>query len=276
MRTSSPIIALSLFALAACWPSARSGALEGALPHPAAETDIAFTPPRNALHAGLEGARSSAPVSAIEALEYAAAGGEPIARWRLAKLYASGQGVPHDDLKAYDYFWQIVTSYDEENPDRRDRRIVSSAFVAVGLYSLTGIENTKIRPEPQRALAMFRYAATHFGDANAQYNLARMYLDGVGVEKDSLQAVRWLSLAAQKGHAQAQARLGQMLFAGHEALKPQRALGLMWLTLARDAAAGSKKDQWIIDLYDTAMAAANDEDREVALAYVEGHQKQRN
>jgi hypothetical protein len=275
MRTSSPIIALSLFALAACWPSARIGALEGALPH-TPEND-GFTPPRTALHAGLEGSRSGgAPISAIEALEYAAAGGEPLARWRLAKLYATGQGVPHDDLKAYDYFWQIVTSYDEDNPDRRERRIVSSAFVAVGLYSLSGIENTKIRPDAPRALAMFRYAATHFGDANAQYNLARMYLDGVGIEKDSLQAVRWLSLAAQKGHAQAQARLGQMLFAGHESLKPQRALGLMWLTLARDAAAGSKKDQWIADLYDTAMAAANDEDREVALAYVEGHQKQRN
>jgi TPR repeat protein len=275
MRTSSPIIALSLFALAACWPSARIGALEGTLPHPTAESDT-LPPPRTALHAGLEGSRAGAPVSAIEALEYAAAGGEPIARWRLAKLYASGQGVPHDDLKAYDYFWQIVTSYDEENPNQRDRRIVSSAFVAVGLYSLTGIENTKIRPDAPRALAMFRYAATHFGDANAQYNLARMYLDGVGVEKDSLQAVRWLSLAAQKDHAQAQARLGQMLFAGQESLKPQRALGLMWLTLARDTAAGSKKDQWIVDLYATAMAAANDEDREVALAYVEGHQKRRN
>jgi TPR repeat protein len=68
----------------------------------------------------------------------------------------------------------------------------------------------------------------------------RMHLDGVGVDKDSREAVRWLFLAAGKGHLQAEALLGQTLFAGREGVRPQRARGLMWLTLAREAAIGSK------------------------------------
>lgn len=277
MLTSSRIFALSLIGLIACWPASRTGALEGV---DTASTEKAplqiFKTPRAALRAGLEGVRSGDSTSAIEALKYAAAGGEPLAQWRLAKIYASGEGVPHDDIKAYDYFSQIVASYDEDNPNRRDKSIVSSAFVAMGVYSLNGIAKSNVRPDPSRALQMFRYAATNFGDANAQYNLARMYLDGAGIDKDSRQAVRWLYLAADKGHLQAQAKLGQMLFSGQESVKPQRARGLMWLTLAREAAANSKKDQWIVDLYDTAMAAANDEDRQVALAYLDDHLKRRN
>jgi hypothetical protein len=49
----------------------------------------------------------------------------------------------------------------------------------------------------------------------------------------------------------------------------------MWLILAREAAIDSKKDQWIIDLYDKAVASANDEDRQDALAYLEDHLQRR-
>jgi uncharacterized protein len=123
---------------------------------------------------------------------------------------------------------------------------------------------------------MFQFAATRFGDANAQYNLARVHLDGVGVDKDGREAIRWLFLAVDKGHLKAEALLGQTLFTGREGVRPQRALGLMWLTLAREAAIDSKKDKWIIDLYDKAVAAANDGDRQDALAFLEDHLKRRN
>ena len=115
------------------------------------------------------------------------------------KFMPNGDGVPRDDLKAYDYFSQIVANYDEDNPDRRDLAIVSSAFVALGIYNLNGIPGSKVRPDPQRALQMFQFAATTFGDANAQYNLARMHLEGAGVDKDGREAIRWLFLAADKG-----------------------------------------------------------------------------
>jgi len=234
-----------------------------------------FKNPQAALQAGLEGFRAGGDQhSAIEALKYAAAGGESLARWKLGRMYAEGDGVPHDDIKAYDYFSQIVDTFDEDNPNRREMSVVASAFVAVGVYNLNGIANTKVVQNPERALEMFQYAATNFGDANAQYNLARMYLDGAGaIRKDGRQAARWLYLAADKGHRQAQALLGQMLFTGHEGVQKQRAKGLMWLSIAHDNATAAGKDQWITDLYEKAMAAATDTDRQVAAIYKDDRAK---
>src|SRR3981081_2303739 len=274
MLTFRRISGVVLFGLVACLPG-RIGAFEGADGASVEKAPLqTFATPRAALQAGLEGCRSGNASSAIEALKYAAAGGEVLAQWKLAKIYANGDGVPRDDVKAYDYFTQIVANYDEDDPNRRDRAVVASALVALGTYNLNGIANSAI--DPQHALQMLQFAATTFGDANAQYNLARMHLDGAGVDKDGREAIRWLFLAADKGHLPAEALLGQTLFAGREGIRPQRALGLMWLTLAREAASDSKKDKWIIDLYDNAVASANDGDRQDALAYLEDHLKRRN
>jgi uncharacterized protein len=276
VMTANRVTWVVLFSLVACLPRSRIGAFEGTDSARVEKAPLqTVATPRAGLQAGLEGFFSGT-TSAIEALKYAATGGEPLAQWKLAKIYANGDGVPRDDIKAYDYFSQIVTNYDEDDPNRRNLAIVSSAFVAIGTYNLNGIANTKMRPDPQRALQMFQFAATNFGDANAQYNLARMHFEGTGVKKDSREGIRWLFLAADKGHLQAQALLGQTLFSGREGFQPQRARGLMWLTLAREAAIDSKKDKWIIELYEKAVASANDEDRQDALAYLENHLKRRN
>lgn len=213
--TSSRIAVFTLLVLGASLWGTHIRALEGADRAAADKSPMnLYQTPRAALRAGLDDVRSGKPSSAIEALKYAADAGEPIAQWELAKIYAGGDGVPRDDVKAYDYFSQIVSSYDEDNSNRRDVAIVANAFVAVGVYSLNGIAGSKVRPDPARAKQMFQIAATNFGDANAQYNLARMLLDGVGVEKDSRRALQWLDLAAKKRHLQAEALLGQILFSG--------------------------------------------------------------
>ncbi|SFK22789.1 tetratricopeptide repeat protein [Methylocapsa palsarum] len=274
---TSRFVALTMFGLAVVLPGASISALEGAgVSGAAADKAPLYKTPRAALQAGLEEFRSGDATSALAALTYAAAGGESLAQWKLAKIYANGEGVARDDLKAYEYFSQVVAEFDEESPNRRDQVAVSSAIVAVGVYNLTGIANSRVRPDPARAMQMFQYAATRFGDPSAQYNLARMHLDGVGVGKDTRQGLRWLYLAAQKGHLQAQALLGQILLTGQDGAPAQPGRALMWLTLAREAATDAKKDQWIVDLYDRAMAGANEEDRQVALVYLEEHLKGRN
>ena len=53
-------------------------------------------------------------------------------------------------------------------------------FVAVGVYSLSGIPNSDVHADPDRARELFQYAATTFGDPDAQYNLAHMYIVGAG------------------------------------------------------------------------------------------------
>lgn len=276
MQTSSRIAGVILLGLGLYAAAPRVSAFEAADGARVEKAPLkTYATPRAALKAGLEGFSLGDSASAVEALKIAAQGGELLAQWKLAKIYASGDGVPRDDLKAYEYFSQIVKSYDEDSPDRRGVAIVSSASVALGVYSLNGIENSAVVADPERALRLFQFAAANFGDANAQYNLARMLLDGAGAGKDELEALRWLSLAAEKGHVQAQALLGQLLFAGREGIRPQRARGLMWLTLARDGAVDSNKDKWIIDLYEKAVASANEADRHDATTYLEDRLKHR-
>jgi TPR repeat protein len=189
-------------------------------------------------------------------------------------MYAKGDGVPHCDLRAFEYFTRIANSHADDYPDTPQAPFVSNAFVALGQYYLDGIPNSAVKADPERARQMFAYAASYFGNADAQYRLARLYLDGRGgLERDAKQAARWLGLAAQKGQYQAQAVLGSMLFKGDVGPR-QAARGLMWLTLARDSAVGTE-DKWIADLYDAAFKQANDDDRAAALSALERWMKNR-
>jgi len=109
---------------------------------------------------------------------------------------------------------------------------------------------------------MFAHAASYFGDPEAQYQLASLYLDGTGVKQDAKRAVPWLVLAANKGHYKAQALLGRILFNGEHGTR-QRATGLMWLTVACDGPGA--KLPWVEQLRETAVQQATDDERAMAL-----------
>ena len=224
-----------------------------------------FTSGQQAFRIGLYDLKIGDMADSIVALTYAAVKGQPLARWKLGEIYATGDGVPRDDLKAYHYFDQLVEDYDEDQPDWPDVAAISDAFVGVGVYCLNGIPNSDVKPDPRRAHELFQYAATTFRNPNAQFNLARMYLVGAGgLPKDNLTAIRWLALAAKQGHPPSQALLGHMLFVGDGVLD-QRARGLTWLEFAEGGASGPK-DQWIRDLYERDLRAASDNDRRAAAA----------
>jgi TPR repeat protein len=199
-------------------------------------------------------------------LQYAAEQGNAVAQWKLGHMYATGEGVPRCDLRAFEYFSRIANGHADEYPDAPQAPFVANAFIALGQYYLDGIPNSQVKSDPARAREMFSYAASYFGNADAQYHLARIYLDGRGVARDPRQAARWLALAANKGQHQAQARLGSMLFKG-DAIPRQAARGLMWLTLARDSAGSDEK--WINELYDAAFKQAANDERALALVYLE-------
>jgi len=211
------------------------------------------------LRAGdIEGAQKS--------LEEAARNGDVMAAWKLGRMYADGEGVPQSDLRAFEYFRGIANAHADEQTGTAEARFVANAFVALGGYYLSGIPNSNIKPDAARAHEMFNYAASYFGDPDAQYRLGRMLLDGQGGPKDPKVAVRWLSLAAGKGQYQAQAVFGALLFKG-QSVPRDAARGLMWLMLARDAA--TPKETWIADLYAAALKQATETERNVALVHVE-------
>ncbi len=58
-------------------------------------------------------------------------------------------------------------------------------------------------------------AAAAQGDAEAQYDLGKLYYNGSDVEKDYAQAIHWYQKAAAQGLAQAINSIGDCYFYGH-------------------------------------------------------------
>ena len=200
--------------------------------------------------------------AARKLLEGAARNGDVLATWELGRMYADGDGVRQDHQRAFEYFGGIADSHADEPTGTVQARFVANAFVRLGGYYLTGIPNSDIKPDAVRARDLFNYAASYYGDRNAQYRLGRMYLDGQGVSKDTKQGIRWLSLAADKGQYQAQAVFGALLFKGQYVLR-DAARGLMWLMLARNLA--TPEETWITDQYTAAWEQATQDERTRAL-----------
>ena len=103
-------------------------------------------------------------------------------------------------------------------------------------------------------------AAATYRNPNAQFEMGKMFLTGDGVKRNPQQAGRWLQLAAEKGHAGAQATLGQMLFRSGKGVR-----GLAMMTAALERAAPG--DQvWIRDMQEEAFALSDESDRRTAIA----------
>src|SRR5579864_9398552 len=239
---------------------------------PALAFDGTSTPSTAALtpNDGLSNRPLDEKTKALTALQYAADQGQPAAQWKLGRMYADGDGVTQDQMRAFNYFSAIANTHPDENPGTAQARFVANAFVSLGRYYLTGIPNSKIKANTARARELYTYAATYFGDADAQYELGRLYLDSS--PSDAHEAARWFQLAANKGQCRAEAALGDILFQGQHVPR-QAARGLMWLTLSKDCA--GPDEPWVKPLYNNASRRASDDERAMALVYLEGWLKGR-
>ncbi|MGC2086808.1 MAG: tetratricopeptide repeat protein [Bradyrhizobium sp.] len=272
MRISKRIVFALMLGVAPLLAAAPSFAFDGAPINPDPAMPVATV--QSGMAANLRksipqpGTAAALPDKSVVALQYAADEGHPVAQWKLGRMYANGEGgLAQDDLRAFDYFSRVANAHADDNPSTPEAQVVANAFVALGRYYLSGIPNSKVKSDPERAREMFSYAASYFGNADAQYDLARMYLKTGDASRDDFRyGARWLGAAAQKGQHQAQALLGQMLFNG-DRLPRQAARGLMFLTLARDAA--SPDEAWIKENYNRAFAKASDDDRASALQMLE-------
>jgi TPR repeat protein len=248
-------------------------ALDAPLPAKGRVPAASYASASEAMRSAARELNAGDPAGAVQALEYAAKQGHPLAQWKLGRMHASGEGVPLDDLKAFEYFSKIADDYADESPDSPNAPVVANAFVALGTYFLDGIKGTYVKPNAERAHEMFHYAATYFGNPHAQYSLARLYLEGTGVGRDPRTAARWFNLAAEKSHPPAQAVLGHMLFNGL-GIPRQRVSGLTWLMMASDTA-DPAKDRWIAELHQKAVEAATESERQRAQAFLDQHQKKK-
>jgi len=195
---------------------------------------------------------------AIKALRYAADRGHQGAKWKLARMYADGDGVPENDYEAYKIFEKIVREGSE--PGSENDSYVADALVALAGYVKRGIPGSPVNANPGMARNLYVQAASNFGDSAAQFELGKMLLDGDGGERNSVQAARWFQLAAKKGNAGAQAMLGNMLFQAGKTVR-----GLAMMTAASERCP-TEDCPCIRDMQEQAFSIAGEADRRNAIA----------
>lgn len=207
---------------------------------------------------GLSAFKNGHKDEAVKALRYAADQGHPGANWKLASMYAQGDGVPENDYEAYKIFEKIV--HEGADPGSQNEAYVAGALVQMARYVREGIAESPVTADPQMARDLYMQAASNFGDPTAQYELGAMLLQGDGGEKNTGQAARWFQLAAKKGNANAQAMLGNMLFQAGKTVR-----GLAMLTTAFERCAEQDCD-WIRSMQEQAFSVAAEADRRNAIA----------
>lgn len=225
---------------------------------PASTGGSPLSNPWEALRDGYDKYRNGHKDEAIEAYRYAAEKGQLGAQWKLARMYADGDGVARNDYEAFKFYSQIVSQGVEHGSV--EAAYVSDALVAIGTYVRRGIPGSPVKADPMLAQEYYRDAATNYRNPTAQFELGRMFLNGEGVKTSVKQAGRWLQLAAEKGHAGAQATLGNLLYQRGKVVR-----GLAMLTAAMERA-DPRDRQWIGGMQEEAFALATEADRRTAIA----------
>lgn len=212
---------------------------------------------------GLSAFKSGHKVEALKALRYAADQGHQGANWKLASMYAQGDGVAENDYEAYKIFEKII--HEGAEPGSQNESYIAGALVQLARYTKDGIPDTPVQANPDIARDLYMQAASNFGDPIAQYELGAMLFHGDGVDKNLTQAARWFQLAARKGNANAQAMLGNMLF---QAGKTVRGLAMLTAAFKR---CSNDDCEWIRTMQEQAFSVAGETDRRNAIAMASKH-----
>jgi TPR repeat protein len=260
MRMSNAIRSTALSALVA---AATFGSVSAAL---AFENDIfddsgevkAESNPWSVFQFGYSAYKSGHKDQAVEAYRYAAENGQLGATWKLARMYAEGDGVARDDYEAFKFFSEIAKQ--DVEPGSPEESYMSDALVALGSYWKNGIPGSPVKPNAAAAQEYYMRAAANYRNPNAQFEMGNMFLKGEGVKASVRQAGRWFQLAAEKGHAGAQATLGNLLFQSGRVVR-----GLAMMTAALERASPNDR-LWIRGMQEEAFALAAEADRRTAIA----------
>lgn len=194
---------------------------------------------------------------AAEAYKYAARQGHVGARWALANMYASGDGVAENDYEAFKIYEEIYNHGVE--PGSIDTTYFVHALMALASYYKRGIANSPIRQDLSQARQFYFQAASVFAFPDAEFELGRMMLDGDGGAKNIMQAKKWLNRARKSGSERAAALFGSVICKeGHHAY----GLALMTVALKR---ATEREKAWIQNLQEQAFSLADEDERRAAV-----------
>ena len=154
--------------------------------------------------------------AALEKLKSDSDRGDPAALFALGKAYATGDGVAHDDAKAFECY-------------RKSAELGNAkAQHNLGGMYLNGLA---VKKDEQEALRWYRKAAEQ-GAVLSQYALGCLLSEGKSTTPNAPEAAGWLRKAAEQGSVEAQFRLGQLYYHGAGGFKVDRSEAAKWLSVA--------------------------------------------
>ncbi len=241
-------------------PSARASSVAGA-GAASSSGKVTFASPEAAYNHGISALHSGHPELAIASLEFAADHDHTLARFYLAsRIYADNALAYTNHARAYELYEAIANDHASIEDDDPLVPLVAKAFTALASYLRSGIasegQQSGLRPNPRRATEYLRHAATALSDEDAQYELAKVLLNGEGVKESPRDALLWLSVLSEKGHTGAQALLADLYWRGKHVRRDQKQ-ALALITLAVENAPASER-VWIEDTYQRIFCGAGE------------------
>ncbi len=221
----------------------------------AAAAPAKYRSPQEALDQGIGAFNGGYYEIAVPALQYAAEAHLFLAPYYLARIYSDNNGPNTDHAKAYELYLKIAEEHTDVDPDDDQRApYVAKAMTQIAGYLMSGLPEVGLKANSRIAAEYLREAAQFFRDEDAQFELAKLYLRGDGIESDVPYAKHWLSVLSQKGHTGAQAFLADLLWRGkYMKADPVRALALISVAVAN---APPYERVWIEDIYQNIYCGA--------------------
>lgn len=193
---------------------------------------------------------------AIPALAHAAKRGVSLSNYYLARIYADNYSPHTDHGRAFRLFRELVRQQGDVDPeDYNNAPYVAEAWTALGRYVRKGIDAIGLKPDVTKAIEYFTYAAQEFGHQDAQFELAKLQLEGEGVEQSVPRALHWLAALSTHGHPGAQAFLADLFWRGKFVKQDlKRALALSSVALRNS---GPANKVWIAHLHQQIYCGVN-------------------
>jgi TPR repeat protein len=252
MRISSGLVAAALVAFAgASW----------------ADQPARYATPQAAFEQGVAAYKAASYDTALPALTEAASNGNEAAKFfaefYLARIYSDAASALTNHAKAYMLYRKLADEYTDIDPDEDQRApFVAKALIALASYEKNGLRDLNVPANPRRAASYLHHAAIFFGDREAQFELAKLYLSGEGTGDDIRRGLHYLSTLSEKSYPAAQALLAEHLWIGqHVKTDQRRALALV--TMAVESAPAHER-MWIEDIYQSMFCAASQGTRQEA------------
>jgi serine/threonine-protein kinase len=162
-------------------------------------------------------------------LTFAADSTDVIAVMEMARRYQSGRGVTASETRAA-------------------RKYLTAAYLGVKeAYAIVARRyeaGNGFEKNPGEAVRWYMRAAEELGDAPSMTRLATAYATGRGIKKDPAMAIKWYNLAASKQDAEAEYQLAMMLLEGKGGMERDLAAGRDWLRRAVEHGHAEAQKEW--------------------------------